>query len=115
MFFEYRQFSSKKIAKLRRKSIISAYPRFSSILFERNRRKKRGYAMIIDFLRGNNLRCFAIFVDVFRISSIFFDENRKSSTIISSQQIDYHRVSALFFDYLRKKSKKSADTQSEEH
>src|SRR6185437_14388694 len=110
MFFEYRQFSSKKIAKLRRKSIISAYPRFSSIIFERNRRKKRGYAMIIDFLRGNNLRCFAIFVDVFRISSIFCDENRKSSRIISSQQIDYHRVSALF-DYLRKKSKKSAETR----
>src|SRR6185437_8059985 len=97
MFFEYRQFSSKKIAKLGRKSIISAYPRFSSMIFERNRRKKRGYAMIIDFLRGNNLRSFAIFVDVFRISSIFFDENRKSSRIISSQQID-HRVSALFFD-----------------
>src|SRR6185437_4405875 len=79
MFFEYRQFSSKKIAKLRRKSIISAYPRFSSIIFERNRRKKRGYAMIIDFLRGNNLRCFVIFVDVFRISSIIFERNRRKA------------------------------------
>src|SRR6185437_2190143 len=100
-FFEDNRFSSR----------LRAFLRFLSKIIE----EKCGYAMIIDWLRRNNPRRFAIFIEENRGYSKNIDENHKTSKIISSKKIDYHRVSALFssisFEENRRKARIRADNR----